>query len=319
MPDLQDHSNIVDVANWPADEEFPVYPEGAREKRALFCPSADQCKLLIPSHRYLLKFSVRWAPEQFWCEILAHRIGIQMDVEVPPALVALDSNTGRCGALIEFFIGRPGARGEAYVPGGDSMQTLIRDYDRARGHQHNFEAVSRWCRALAQGLILSTDWVTYWAKVLAFDSLIGNTDRHHNNWGTIFIRRPESRIEARLSPAFDNGTSLGYELTDERMRSWMKDQAAIARYVAKGQHHMKWQLADKTRRSHADLLSLFCAKHDSRKEMVLASLALADSRIEECVSELTKFEVPTPFSPQRAEFLIRLLKFRRDNLISMLS
>ena len=46
----------------------------------------------------------------------------------------------------------------------------------------------------------------YWAKILLFDCLIGNTDRHHENWGIII----DSTNEKRFAPAFDNGIALGF-------------------------------------------------------------------------------------------------------------
>lgn len=43
-------------------------------------------------------------------------------------------------------------------------------------------------------------------KLMCFDALIGGTDRHYNNWGILEKADDESFL--RLSPAFDNGVSL---------------------------------------------------------------------------------------------------------------
>jgi hypothetical protein len=40
-----------------------------------------------------------------------------------------------------------------------------------------------------------------------FDALIGNTDRHHENWGLI--------NNERLSPLYDNGISLGWRIEEK--------------------------------------------------------------------------------------------------------
>ena len=45
------------------------------------------------------------------------------------------------------------------------------------------------------------------------DGLIGNTDRHHENW--MFYYDPE-RGSMRLAPSYDHGSSLGRELPDDR-------------------------------------------------------------------------------------------------------
>ena len=51
---------------------------------------------------------------------------------------------------------------------------------------------------------------------LIFDSWIGNTDRHHENWGLIVTKLGDDSFVARLAPTFDHASSLGRELTDEK-------------------------------------------------------------------------------------------------------
>lgn len=50
------------------------------------------------------------------------------------------------------------------------------------------------------------DW---FAGYLVLDALIGNTDRHQDNWATI-----RSRAGRRLAPSFDHASSLGFLLSD---------------------------------------------------------------------------------------------------------
>ena len=47
-------------------------------------------------------------------------------------------------------------------------------------------------------------------KIMIFDSLVGETDRHSENWGII-----ESKAGYRLSPLYDNGTNLLREFRNE--------------------------------------------------------------------------------------------------------
>jgi len=49
---------------------------------------------------------------------------------------------------------------------------------------------------------------------LMLDALIGNTDRHHENWGAVLS--VEGRVH--LAPTFDHASSLGREQTDERRK-----------------------------------------------------------------------------------------------------
>jgi hypothetical protein len=56
---------------------------------------------------------------------------------------------------------------------------------------------------------------------LLFDVLIGNTDRHHENWG-IMVLRDQGRPRLHLAPSFDHASSLGRELADDRRINRLK-------------------------------------------------------------------------------------------------
>lgn len=67
-------------------------------------------------------------------------------------------------------------------------------------------------------------------SVLIFDALIGNTDRHQNNWALLARKEEDVLNLKRLAPLYDNGSSLGsYEQLDVieariRDRVWMHAQ-----------------------------------------------------------------------------------------------
>jgi hypothetical protein len=50
---------------------------------------------------------------------------------------------------------------------------------------------------------------------LMFDALIGNTDRHHENWGLVLRSSAEGQ-DLQLAPTFDHASSLGRNESDKR-------------------------------------------------------------------------------------------------------
>ncbi len=53
------------------------------------------------------------------------------------------------------------------------------------------------------------------ANYLALDALIGNTDRHHENWAVLW----GTDDPPRLAPTFDHASSMGFQLDDDERRA----------------------------------------------------------------------------------------------------
>ena len=308
---------VIDVTDWPEDSEFAVYPEGARDKAALFPPTPLPFEFLRSDRRYLFKLSDKRFPDQFWAEIIAYRISLLLGVDVPPAFAAVHRGRGECGALIEWFF-TDGER--SFVSGGNRLQHLHPDYDRRRGTHHNFKLVRRACINAARTSGLSTDWADYWGKAIVFDALIGNTDRHQDNWGFLSWIAENGQATEQLTPLFDNGTSLGMERHVEHVSSW--DDERCRTYLRKGCHHMKWAQGDETRCGHMELVERFL-KEEPYKALkpVLQTLITQFSldRFTEVLMDMRKLELPHPLSAERIDFTLRLVRMRYGDLCTILS
>jgi len=326
METIQLTTQAVDVADWRRDEEFAEYPEGARDKTLLYCPLPKPYNFLKADHRYLFKRSSPRYPEQFWVEIIAYLLGIQMDILVPPAFVAYDSKQNQCGALIEWFLKTPGKLSrETYIPGGDYCQQYIPNFDRKKGTQHSFETVSQIFNDLTQRYpSFNINWHDYWAKVFVFDALIGNTDRHQDNWGIIATQTyidnqpPVSYEKMRISPVFDNGTSMGHEIFPNKF-DLAKNQNRLEKYMSKGRHHMKWSLTDTDRINHCELLKKFIDKHPETRATIVDCLhKITYETLKNILDYLTSFDIPVKLTTERSEFMLKLLQFRHQRLLSEL-
>lgn len=300
-----------DVAAWEADAEFGVFPQGARAKDAVFAPDPPPEPVLMPGRRYLFKRSKRSYPDQFWGEIVAYRVGCLMGVEVPPTFAAWNSRTGLCAALSEWFY----TDGAKYlVLAGDFLQQFQKDFERDKGEQHNMKDNIVLLRALVQSKLLNHDWRQWWVDALLFDALIGNTDRHQDNWG--FLLDVRSRT-FRLSPLFDNGTSLGHERFPDRVADW--SDAALNRYIDKGKHHVRWSLAEPQLRGHTALLERALEEWPETQSTARDRLNFSSRELEDAVADLTHLAIPVRLLPERMGFMLRLLKRRHQLLQSLLA
>lgn len=300
---------VFDVADWEVDAEFGVFPQGARAKDAVFAPSQPTDSVITPDKRYLFKRSKRSYPDQFWGEVVAYRIGCLMGLEVPPTFVAWNSSTNISAALIEWF----------YVDGeevsalaGDLLQKIQPDFDREKGSTHNLRQVIPILRAFVQTNLMENYWRQWWTDALLFDALIGNTDRHQDNWGLLWSSDKKPRV--RMSPVFDNGTSLGYEIIEPKMDNFNTPDRMRA-YIQKGKHHIRWQVNDDLNCQHVDLLRRLIKKYPELYDHIKNKLDLFElDQLRAMIELCTQYPVAVPLTQRRAEFICHLVNSRFLNI-----
>lgn len=303
---------IFDVASWEADAEFGVFPQGARAKDAVFAPEHPPEPVIVPGKRYLFKRSKRSYPDQFWAEIVAYRVGCLLGVDVTPTFAAWNSRTNQFAALIEWFYDDGH---ESFVMAGDFLQQLHKDFDRKLGTQHNLLDNMRLLRMLTIPKVLAEPhWRQWWIDALLFDALIGNTDRHQDNWGFIFIRS-QQKISCRLGPLFDNGTSLGHERFTNHVSRWTDSD--YQRYISKGKHHVKWSLKDPIQ-GHFSLLQRALEQWPDTREAAQAKLNFSSDDLSDAVVDLLKLDAVIPLSNERLEFMLHLMRYRYTLLRALL-
>ena len=304
----------IDVAAWLEDELYFNYPEGARSKKALFPPDAIDLPFIKQNRRYLYKRSVKRYPDQFWGEVVAYQVGGLLGVNVPPAFAAFDSNANDCGALIEWFYEDGKA---SFVPGGNYMQKLMPDYDRKKGTQHNFQSIQILSRAFSTTRLSVQDWPLYWGETFLFDALIGNTDRHQDNWGYLFVRSRKRRTKAELSPLFDNGTSLGHERFTDAVEAWTDED--FSRYVARGTHHMRWSRDAPKKSGHFQMIQQMIAVYPVLRPVLLEKIRqFSTESLDEKLDALEQLPMPVPLTNARRRLYMRLIAERQKNIQSVL-
>ncbi len=314
-------NEIVKIADWEYDPDHPFYPEGSRVKSLLFSPDKAPFDFIKEKHAYLFKQSRERYPTQFWAEVIAYRVGCLMGVEVPPAFVAFDSEANQFAALIEWFYVYPFSSTDQnlYISGGEYMKRLIPEYDQKKGKQHNVQTFVRFMNTVIKPVgETAFDPLLDLARIFIFDSLIGNTDRHQDNWGIVWKIKNEEIYEARLSPAFDNGTSLGHEILDSKLENFL-DLERLNSYVKRGRHHIRWTLKSPNQCGHLELIELFVEKFPQYIVPMIDCLNFNHEKLKSQIFELSEFSVNDNLSIERCEFVVNMILKRRDLLLDILS
>jgi hypothetical protein len=212
---MAEQACVVDVSEWPEEEQDPDEPLGARGSTWLVEPTTKGGG----SHLWIFK-PVRartvtradqtpWFEED-WAEYVATRVGELLDL--PVAGIDLAVRHGRRGVISPSFVPDPAlpptfgnelffredpdypldAKGE--VPGYrfDRCLELLREHRPPLGSAPAFASAS-----------------DAFAGYLLLDALVANTDRHHENWSVL-----QHQGSSCLAPCYDLGTCLGFQLTD---------------------------------------------------------------------------------------------------------
>jgi hypothetical protein len=299
-------STVIDLSRWTTSDEFEFHPIGSKAKRVYICPGGSIHPLLVKDHSYLFKVAEGWQAGQMWSEALAFQIGRCCDLDVPCCFVAYDPFRNECGALIEFFLGYPHEeRAERLLHGADILQA--KGFTAGSDRPHNVLTNIELCEEY--GIEDAERW---WARLVAFDTLIGNTDRHTQNWGLL----ADATGKHRMAPVFDNATSLGYQQSDSRLRSLRGD--ALDRFIGKGSHHMSGTLANESRTSHMELCRLLADLRPGSGAMMEDVIHCRRADIEAALDACRALRIEPAFTGERVSFVNALLARRREVARSVL-
>lgn len=174
--------------------------------------------------------------DEDWSEKVAAEVATLLGL--PRADVDLAEHEGRRGIVSPSFL----TPGDQLFHGNELLLQVRPDYpqhDRYHVGQHTVEAVFDALKAAGaaptpgvdapfEGLEAADQFVGY----LMLDALVGNTDRHHENWA--LVQRGAHRF---LAPTYDHASSLGRNETEHRLRLRVDGgdpRVTVESYVSKG-------------------------------------------------------------------------------------
>ncbi|MBC6438058.1 MAG: HipA domain-containing protein [Rhodobacteraceae bacterium] len=232
-----DVSKVIDVDKWVRAEEAST---GSREKVTLIEPSTDR--------HYILKFPKKRREHQVWSELLASYIaGDLLGWDVQHTSIAQQGN--RHGNLLRYVY-KPESETfteherETFTEGLRFCTQADPDFDVDKGTRHTLPLIIKVCDDLLKKGLKRDDFMDFWARGLALDTLISNTDRHAENWA--LIEGPEG---VRVAPLYDNGLSLGCGLDKVGLDRAFDDAgqlnaAHLERQRRNGRHNLRLDKPD---------------------------------------------------------------------------
>lgn len=155
-------------------------------------------------------------------EHLAHQIG--NIVGVPTANVEIGEYDSRIGSMSYLVNGSNEElrEGAWFLLGKHPFYDLNTLQDTATGKYYSIEHIFE---------ITSNEFIRgFWIDMMLFDFLIGNRDRHQNNWAFLLPIEDKEKtvIRVRPCPLYDNGSSLCCYINDSQIDEYLgKDRNRI--------------------------------------------------------------------------------------------
>ncbi len=247
---------------------------------------------------------------QHWAEKIAAEVAGCLDIL--HARVELAEIQGEWGSATESF-----ARdGRDLHHGNQILAGQLLDYDpNLHFHQSShtlaniFEALDRVFQ-YPEGRHRAKEQL---AEYLVLDAVIGNTDRHHENWG-ILRKRTTGGWKGIVAPTFDHASSLGRELLDDtsgKCRYRILHEGRVPQYSEKAPGAIYWQETDRRGISPLELVRRGAQVHPDLFGNGLIALKKLDEGI---LTEIVT-RVPNEWMSEIARtFALRLMCYNLEQL-----
>jgi hypothetical protein len=165
-------AEFYDISNW--QEKFHYQTKGTRSKAIVENPQNESL--------YFFKKSINKYKHEFWSEIIASEIGTELGFNLLNYDIA--SKNGEIGCISKLMID---INYQQLTEGIDFLQGYDYTYIPDQKESYNKYTFHFIVNALHEYKLEKT--VPDLIKTIIFDSIIGNGDRHQENWGYIINTR----------------------------------------------------------------------------------------------------------------------------------
>jgi len=243
-------TTVINLQDWQF-LPFSAVPIGKRVKNTVINPEDNSV--------YYFKEPELKYPWEHWTEIAASKIGAHLDFNV------LDYNIGIYGDRVGCISKSMTEPEDELIHGQQFLTQIKPKFDKKKGSDHSFQLIN----VVFQDPNLYAQFGEF-LKMIVFDAIIGNRDRHQQNWGVIrtvrvamkkgkidahtfrkernfwnfilnilkgqtgldsLIKNIDIKEEYSFTPFFDNGNCLGYNLTNEAINIYLQNEEKLKTYL----------------------------------------------------------------------------------------
>ena len=210
---------------------------------------------------------------EHWAEKIAAEVANLLDI--PHARVELGIFEKNRGSVTKSFT----REDRNLILGNQILAGTLHNYDYRKKRYHSSHTLANIWKAMDR--VFEKPEAAERAKrrlaeYLVLDAVIGNVDRHHENWGILRWRK-DAHWEGFIAPSFDHASSLGREFKDTK-RDLKLAENGIGAYVKKGRGKICWSEDDRHFPSPLELVRRASRQYPERFRPALRKLENLDKK-----------------------------------------
>lgn len=208
--------------------------------------------------KYIAKVGHKHYPIESITEYLLNQLGAAFGLKMAESDLGAINYSGR--SQIRFFSKYFLNKNEQLVHGADIYAAYLNDDQiinqiEVAKMEKELITVQEAKKALEYLYPQNPELITEYCKLLLFDALVGNNDRHFYNWGCVESVTGEY---VKFSPIYDTARGLLWNISDNDLIKWQGNPslktAKLEKYVCKSQPKIGWD--NEKNLNHFELIKL---------------------------------------------------------------
>ncbi len=255
---------------------------------------------------YIAKTAEKWYPHESIIEYMINRIGQVLGLRMNE--IKLVNANSQVRFLSRYFLNKD----EKLIHGaeicgehlGDMLlaEKIANDKSTAR-ELFTFEFIKDSIRAVFPQCF--ENLIVELIKMLTFDALAGNNDRHFYNWGVIDTKKKTSKLPA-FAPIYDSARGLMWNYSDANIRKiFTQSGRKIVNYIDEACPRISIEANKQA--NHFQLID-FIKRYNREYKEIIDDLAKAEN--EEKIIRMLNREFYPFFIPERSKLITLILNTR---------
>ncbi len=262
--------------------------------------------------KFIAKTGHKWYPHESITEHLLNCIGTALGLRMSQSELAILN--GQLRFLSKYFLDN---KHQELVHGVDIFAGYVSDREFVEAIENQklartFFTFQFAAKAIAFAFPLEqVEIIEDFVKLLVFDAIVGNNDRHFYNWGV--VKNVDNRQKPYFSPIFDTARGLFWNDSEQKIVQRQRQPARMIQYLKKyiqnSYPKTGWEGADNL--NHLQLIQKIAAS-DTRYMAIITSLLSAVN--EKRVHDTIQFQFSKLLSKDRLSLILQCLQLRFELL-----